>query len=119
MYNNCVLLGGVYMNLGLLTDATTTPGSTSSTFLLVAYIVVIGAALYFFMIRPQKKRKKDEEKLRNNIEIGDEIVTVGGIQARVVTLKEDSIIIESSVDHSKIKIAKWAVQSNSTIHDDK
>ena len=104
------------MNLGLLIDTTTTAGSSM---LMIGYILIIGVALYFFMIRPQKKRQKAEEKLRNSIEIGDEIITVGGIQARVVALKEDSIVIESLVDHSKLKIAKWAIQSNSTVHDDK
>ena len=108
------------MNLGLLTDTATPAASgSSSALLLVGYLVVIGVALYFFMLRPQKKRQKAEEKLRNNIEIGDEIVTIGGICGRVVALKEDSIVIESPIDHSKIKIIKTAVQTNTTVHDDK
>ena len=54
--------------------------------------------------------------MRNNIQMGDEILTIGGIYGKVVSIKDDSLIIESSVDHSKIRIAKWAIQSNLTIH---
>jgi len=107
------------MNLGLLTDTTPAATGTGSTILLVGYIVVIVGALYFFMIRPQKKRQKAEEKLRNSVEMGDEIITIGGICGRVVALKEDSLVIESPIDHSKTKILKSAVQTNTTVHDDK
>ena len=73
---------------------------------------------YFLMIRPQKKRQKKEEAMRNNLQIGDEITTIGGITGRVVSLKEDSIVLESPADHSKIKIMRWAIQSNNTAHDE-
>ncbi|MDD4698738.1 MAG: preprotein translocase subunit YajC [Oscillospiraceae bacterium] len=107
------------MNLGLLTDTTTAGTGTGQTIILVGYIVIIIGALYFFMIRPQKKRQKAEEKLRNSVEMGDEIITIGGICGRVVALKEDSLVIESPIDHSKTKILKSAVQTNTTVHDDK
>jgi len=84
---------------------------------LIMFAVVI-AVFYFFMIRPQKKRQKEEEKMRNNLQIGDEITTIGGISGRVVSVKDDSIVLESPADHSKIKIMRWAIQSNNTVHDD-
>ena len=86
--------------------------------LMIAYIVVIVAVMYFVMIRPQKKKQKEEQKMRESIQVGDELLTIGGIFGRVVSLKEDSIVIESSADHSKIKIAKWAVSQNLTIHEE-
>lgn len=85
--------------------------------LLVGYIAVIGLAMYFIMIRPQRKKQKKEEQMRNSIQMGDDILTIGGIHGKVVSIKDDSLVIESPVDHSKIKIAKWAIQSNLTIHD--
>ena len=75
-------------------------------------------ALWFFMIRPQKKKQKEEQKMRENLQIGDEIVTIGGIYGRVISLKEDTFVIESQSDHSKLTIARWALQSNLTVHDD-
>ncbi len=79
---------------------------------------VIFFALWFFMIRPQKKKQKEEQKMRENLQVGDEIVTIGGIYGRVISLKEDTIVIESQSDHSKLTIARWALQSNLTVHDD-
>ncbi|MEE0946598.1 MAG: preprotein translocase subunit YajC [Acutalibacteraceae bacterium] len=86
--------------------------------LMIIYIVVIIAVMYFVMIRPQKKKQKDEQKMRESIQIGDELVTIGGIFGKVVSIKDDSIVIESVADHSKIKITKWAVSQNLTIHEE-
>ena len=73
---------------------------------------------YFFLIRPQKKKEKAEELMRENLQVGDEILTIGGIYGRVISLKEDSMVIESKSDHSKLTIARWAMQQNLTVHDD-
>ena len=86
--------------------------------MLIVYVVGFGALIYFLMIRPQRKQKKKDEELRNNIQVGDEITTIGGITGKIVSIKEDSFVIEN-VDHSKVKIMKWAVQTNNTIHDQK
>ncbi len=99
----------------LATETANSQGSMISTLIMFAVII---AVFYFFMIRPQKKRQKEEEKMRNNLQIGDEITTIGGISGRVVSLKDDSIVLESPADHSKIKIMRWAIQSNATVHDD-
>ena len=85
--------------------------------MLVIYAAIF-AVFYFVFIRPQNKKKKEEEKMRNNLQIGDEIITIGGFHAKVVSVKEDSIVIESVLDHSKQKLARWAIQSNLTVHDD-
>ena len=83
----------------------------------IGMIVLMFVVMYFVMIRPQKKKQKEEEKMRNNLQIGDEILTIGGFYAKVISIKEDSLVIESLSDHSKQKIARWAVQQNLTIHD--
>lgn len=110
------------MNFNLLEDAVSSAaaegGGPQSMLLMVGYIVVIGAALYFLMIRPQRKKQKKEEQMRGNVQIGDEIITIGGLYGRVVSIKEDSIVIESPGDRSKQKITKWAVQTNLTVHED-
>ena len=85
--------------------------------MILIYAVLFGA-LYFFMIRPQKKKQKEEQKMRENLQVGDEIVTIGGIYGRVISLKDDTIVIESVSDHSKLTIARWALQSNLTVHDE-
>ena len=80
-------------------------------------IILMFVVMYFILIRPQRKKQKAEEKMRNNIQIGDEILTIGGFYGRVVAIKEDALVIESASDHTKQKIARWAVQQNLTIHD--
>jgi len=78
---------------------------------IILLYVAIFAGMYFFMIRPQSKRKKAEESMRNNLKVGDEITTIGGIIGKVVNIKEDSdsIVIETSIDRSKVWIRRWAI----------
>ena len=52
--------------------------------------------------------------MRDSTQVGDEITTIGGIMGRVVTVKEDSLIIETGADRNKMKIARWAIQVNNT-----
>ncbi|MDR0883073.1 MAG: preprotein translocase subunit YajC [Oscillospiraceae bacterium] len=73
--------------------------------------------MYFVMIRPQRKRQKEEEAMRSNVEVGDEITTIGGIIGRVVTVKEDVIIVETGADRAKVKFARWAVSVNNTANE--
>ena len=109
------------MSLFLL-EGTSSAAADSGTALggfgmLIPLILMFGI-MYFLMIRPQRKKQKAEEKMRNSIQIGDEILTIGGFYGRVVSIKEDSLVIESAGDHSKQKIARWAVQQNMTIHEE-
>lgn len=95
-------------------DATTASGANGgSMILMVVVYVAIFAALYFFMIRPNSKKKKEEAELRNSIEIGDDITTIGGIVGRIVAIKEDEdcIIIETSTDRTKLKMKKWCIST--------
>ena len=85
-----------------------------SSFLPLILILVL---MYFMMIRPQKKRQKEEQKMRDGIRVGDELTTIGGIVGRVVTVKDDSLTIETGANCNKMVIKKWAVQSVDTVHD--
>ena len=76
--------------------------------------VLIMVVFYFMMIRPQKKREKAVQEMRNSLEVGDELVTVGGIIGTVVVVKEDYLVIETGSDRSKVRVARWAVQANLT-----
>ena len=69
-------------------------------------LVVLIVVFYFVLIRPQRKRDKQERDMRNSIEIGDEISTIGGFIGRVV----NTLVIESSSDRTKLKIYRWAIR---------
>lgn len=105
------------MFLQYLSETTsTTQGKQSSTSMIVM-LVAMFALMYFLMIRPQKKKQKEEQQMRDNIQVGDEIITVGGICGRIVSIKEDSYVMETGADRCKIKILKGAVQTNVTANE--
>ena len=100
----------------LLLAADKTSAQGGSNWIMIVWLVLLVAMFYFLLIRPQKKQKKAEQELRDSITIGDEIVTIGGFYGKIVAVKDDSYIIESTVDHSKQRILKTAVQTNNTVH---
>ncbi len=74
-------------------------------------IMLVGLLLvmYFVMIRPQKKQEKEQNDMRNNLAVGDEITTIGGIIGKIVSIKEETCVIETSHERTKIRILKTAV----------
>ena len=76
---------------------------------MIIILVAIFAIMYFLMIRPQKKQQKKDAEMRNNLTVGDEIITIGGIMGKVVTVKEDSVIIETGSDKNKMRILRSAI----------
>ncbi len=92
-------------------------GQGSSSSMMWIMIVAMLAIMYFLTIRPQRKRQKEEQTMRDNIQVGDEITTIGGIMGRVVTVKEDALIIETGADKNKLKISRWAVSTNNTANE--
>ena len=98
-------------------DGATTGGGWMEMLLSFAPFILIFVLMYFMMIRPQKKKQKEEQEMRNNLRVGDELTTIGGIRGRVVSIKEDSIVLESGSDRTKLQFMKWAIQSVETKHD--
>ncbi len=74
-------------------------------------IIIICLVFYFFIIRPENKKKKEVANMRNNLAVGDEITTIGGIIGRVTSVKDDKIVIETSTEKNKLRLAKWSVSS--------
>lgn len=81
-------------------------------------MLLIFGGMIFFMNRSQKKKQKKEQEQRDAVQIGDEIVTIGGFVVRVISVKDDHFIVESPADHSKHKLMKWALSVVNTVHDD-
>ncbi len=106
--------------ISLMAQMTGTSASDTSTQNPMSMIIMMAAlfgVMYFVMIRPQKKKQKEEQNMRDSIQVGDEITTIGGIMGRVVTVKEDSLIIETGADRNKMKITRWAVSTNNTANE--
>lgn len=94
-------------------DAAAEPagGGLMGTVIMLALMLGV---FYFLMIRPENKRKKEAEKMRSNVKVGDEITTIGGIVGKVVNVKDDKFVIETSADQVRIEFAKWALSTNET-----
>ena len=95
-----------------------TPTSNPITSLLpIGMILVMFVAMYFLMIRPQKKQEQEQNNMRNNLQVGDEITTIGGIIGKIVSIKEETLVLETSRDGTKIRILKTCVAKNNTVHE--
>ena len=79
-------------------------------FLPLIMLVGMLVVMYFFMIRPQKKQEKELADMRNSLEVGDEVVTIGGIIGSVIIIKDDKLMIETG-SGSKITILRSAVKT--------
>lgn len=84
---------------------------------LVVPIVLLVVFFYFFFIRPEKKRNKEMQDMLNSIQVADEVITNGGIIGRVVSVKEDTILLETGSDRTKIRIMKSCIAKNNTVHE--
>ena len=114
-----------YALMNLLADAAATTATTDAAaatetmgtgatiiYYAVQFVpmILIFVVFYFLLIRPQRKRDKQEREMRNSISVGDEISTIGGFIGRVVSIKDDTLVIESSSDRTKLKIYRWAIR---------
>ena len=77
-----------------------------TTLIMIGVIVVV---FYFFGMRPQKKQERAAQDMRNNLSVGDEITTIGGIIGKIVSIKEETLVLETSHDRTRIRILKTAV----------
>ncbi len=93
-----------------LTEGTAPVNAGSSIWSIVLMVAML-AVMYFILIRPQRKRDKQAKEMRDSLEVGDGVTTIGGIVGRVVSIKEDTILLETGSDRVKIRFQKWAIQS--------
>ncbi|MBR6514190.1 MAG: preprotein translocase subunit YajC [Clostridia bacterium] len=86
-------------------------GGESGSLLPIIMLVAIIPVFYFFMIRPQKKQEKEKQAMMNNLEVGDEITTIGGIIGEIVSIKEETVTIETARERNKIRILRSAIKT--------
>ena len=101
-----------------LTDTTAAGNTGLQGITTIIMIVAMVAIFYFFMYRPQKKQEKEAADMRNGLQVGDEITTIGGIIGKVVSIKEETCMIETGRDGTKIRILKSAVKSFAVMAED-
>ena len=77
----------------------------------LGWIVLTFALFYFVLIRPQKKREKEEKAMLNALKVGDNVITIGSITGKIVSIKDDLLVIETGADRVKLNFQRWAIRS--------
>ena len=91
-------------------DGATPAGGTGSMLSMVLMIVGFIAIYYFLIHRPQKKQDAERKQLLDNLQVGDEITTTGGIIGKIISMKEETLMMETGNDKTKIRILKTSVR---------
>ena len=76
----------------------------------IIMMVLMFAAFYFLLIRPQQKKQKQHQELVSNLQVGDEVLTAGGILGKISGVSEHYAVIAIS-DNTEIKIQKQSVSA--------
>lgn len=84
-------------------------GGSSLSFIIM--MVAIFAIMYFFMIRPQNKKQKEIANFRKNLEVGQSVITAGGIYGKVKELEDNAVIVEIAPS-VKIKVDKNSIYAD-------
>ena len=94
-------------------DASVGVGALVSTFLLPILMLIF---LYFIMIRPQQKQEREIQEMQKNLQVGDEVITKGGIVGFVLRVEDakETVVLETGSDRLKIRILQSAIARNVT-----
>lgn len=108
------------LSLFTIMTADTASVSTAGSMYTFVFMILMLVVLYFIMIRPQRKKEKADAEMRKNVQVGDEIETVGGIVGIITKLEDNNntVVIETSADRCKMRIKKWAIATNVSANDE-
>ena len=82
-----------------------------SSWITIAMIALVFAVFYFLLIRPEKKRERAAQEMRAALQVGDEVTTIGGIIGKVVSIKEETFVLETTRDRTRIRFLITAIRS--------
>ena len=76
----------------------------------IVMLVLLVVVFYFLLIRPQKKQEKEAAAMRNSLEIGDEVITIGGIIGQIVKIKGETVTIATGKDRTTLRFLRTAIR---------
>lgn len=79
--------------------------SMGSSLLMFALIIVV---FYFFMLRPQQQKQKKAQQFRDSLQVGQNVVTIGGIHGKILNIDEKTVLIQSE-GQTKIRLERTAI----------
>jgi preprotein translocase subunit YajC len=88
---------------------TAAPGAGSADFFVqLIPLILIFVIFYFFLIRPQQKKAKEHQKMIEGLRRGDQIITQGGLYAKIAKVAEDHVEAEIA-PNVKVKLVKGTI----------
>ena len=99
------------LNFGFLLEGETTTTTNGGGWWI--YLILFGflAIFFIFTSRKNKKQEQKEAEQRDNLQVGDEVTTIGGIIGMVVSVKAETFVLETTKDKTKIRFLKAAIRS--------
>ena len=79
--------------------------------LLTIMMLLLMVGMFWFMSRSNKKKEKEAAEMRDSLQVGDEVTTIGVIIGKVVSIKEETFVLETTKDRTKIRFLKGAIRS--------
>ena len=87
------------------------PGAQPNGSLMWIMLIAMFVIMYFFMIRPQNKKQKEIANFRKNLEVGQEVITAGGIYGKIKEIEDNTVVLEIA-SGVKIKIDRNSIFAN-------
>ncbi|HHW49531.1 MAG TPA: preprotein translocase subunit YajC [Clostridiaceae bacterium] len=76
----------------------------------IGYLLFFAVLMYLMIFLPQKRREKKMKQMLDSMQVGNKVVTIGGITGKVINIKDDEVTIETSVEKTKMNLKKWAIK---------
>ncbi len=96
------------LNFGFMLESGAGGGSNPWFMIIMIGLIVV---MFVFMSRSQKKKDKAAQEMRDGLQVGDEVTTIGGIIGKIVSIKGETFVLESTKDKTRIRFLKGAVRS--------
>lgn len=93
------------------TAGNTTGGDLLGGMAMPVIMIVMLVAMWWFTSRSQKKRDQEAQSMRDSLQVGDEVTTIGGIIGKVVSIKEETFVLETTKEKTHIRFLKAAIRS--------
>ena len=85
-------------------------GQSGGLLLTLGYLVFFILIMYLMIFLPQKRRDKKSKAMLDAMQVGNTVVTIGGVTGKIINIKDDEITVETGVEKAKLNFKKWAIK---------
>lgn len=104
-------------------EAAAAEGQQAGGMFSIVWLVAMIVVFYFVLVRPQKKQEKKMKEMLASLQVGDKVITAGGIAGKIVKIKDDFVYLETGFvgnpnQQATLKMEKAAIKHVETVHED-